>query len=67
MYHTLVSVVCALSILTVKVVTAAPIATPVVPATVFSMFSVETGRFVMFSDDGQISADGDFRKLSISL
>lgn len=66
MYHILVSVVCVLSILAIKIVTAAPTATPIVPATVFSMLSVETGRFVMFSDDGQISANGDFRKLSIS-
>lgn len=70
MYHTLVSVVSVLSVLSIKVVTAAPAATPAatpkVPNAVHSILSLGTRRFVMFSDDGQISANGDDRKLSHS-
>lgn len=66
MYHTLVSVVSVLSVLSIKVVTAAPTATPIVRNTAYSILSLGTGRFVMFSDDGQISADGDYGKLSHS-
>lgn len=66
MYHTLVSVVSVLSVLSIKVVTAAPAATPIVSNAVHSILSLGTRRFVMFSDDGQISANGDDRKLSHS-
>ena len=63
MYHAVVSVVlCAI----VQAIDTVPIATPTVsvqPATVGSIFSLETGRFIMFSNNGTISANGDFRKL----
>lgn len=64
MYHTLVSAVYVLSILAIKAATAAPV-TPVVPNTVVSILSFKTGRFIMFSDEGQISANGDYGKSSI--
>ena len=64
MYHAVVSVVLCAAI--VQAIDTIPTATPTVsvqPGTVGSILSRETARFIMFSDNGTISANGDFRKL----
>lgn len=65
MYRTsfFVSVVLSALLAVLRLAVAAPVHN-VEQATVGSIFSVESRRFLMFSAEGKVTANGDFRKCS---